>query len=196
MILSTATDYFYTLFTTALGDQTKGEIKIANIDGATLDKVVKCFYTGNIEISVENVEALLAAASFLLFPYLQEKCTEFLGRPGIVNIVNCVGIWAIARLYEYEDLKELTFPFILRHFREIVACEEFLRLKKSDLKELLENNELQVGSEEDVFNAIVDWAQFDLAERKTEFPDLVRCARLHLLPSAVSSAQKSRLLTF
>lgn len=112
------------MFTTALGNQTKSEIKIANIDGATLDKVVKCFYTGNIEISVENVEALLAAASFLLFPYLQEKCTEFLARPGIVNIVNCVGIWAIARLYEYEDLKELTFPFILRHFREIVACEE------------------------------------------------------------------------
>lgn len=147
---------------------------------------MKCFYTEEIEINEENVEALLAAASFLEFPFLSERCFEFLARPGLVNKSNCLGFWALAHSYELKDLTELAFPFVLRHFLEIVQYNDFQRLICVVLKELLENDALQVHSEEDVFNAIIDWVEFDSINRKANFPVLIRCVRLHLLPSTVS----------
>lgn len=190
LILSSATEFFYTMFTTPLEDQSKEEIAIADIDGATLDAVVKCFYTGDIEISEQNIEALLAAASFLLFPYLEEKCTDFLAQPGLVNKSNCFGIWALAKSYAFDDLKEIALPYVLDNFAEVVKSDGFRQLNKSDLMELVENDEIAVDSEKVVFNAIVDWIQFDLNKRKIEFPDIIRGVRLHLLPSPVSPIHK------
>lgn len=147
---------------------------------------MKCFYTGQIEVNEQNVEALLAAASFLLFPYLEEKCTEFLAGRGILNKLNCVGFWALARSYDFKDLGELTVTFVLRHFLEIVQYDDFQRLICAVLKELVEHDALQVDSEEDVFNAVIKWVQFDSINRKPDFLALVACVRLHLLPSTVS----------
>lgn len=178
------------MFTTSLEGQTNGEISIGGNDGATLDTVVKCFYTGQIDINEENVEALLAAASFLLFPYLEEKCTEYLAQLGQVNESNCLGIWALARSYAFEDLKEIAFPYVLDNFPEVVKTDDFHRLNKVDLMELLANDYLAVDSEEEVFNAVDDWVLFDAATRKIEFPNLLASVRLHLLSSSVSFAHE------
>lgn len=178
------------MFTAPWREQSKDEITISGIDGATLASVVKCFYTGEIEIDEKNVEALLVAASFLLFPHLEAKCTDFLRQPDLVNESNCLGIWTLARSYAFEDLKEIAFPFVIDNFAELVGNEDFHGMNKSDLMELLENDELVVDSEEDVFNAVVDWVEFDSAKRKTDFADLVRGVRLHLLSSSVSSIHR------
>lgn len=178
------------MFTTPWEEQSKDEIVISGIDGTTLDSIVKCFYTGEIDINEQNVEALLAAASFLLFPHLEEKCTDFLRKPELVNELNCLEIWALARRYAFNDLTDIAFPFVLDNFSDLVESENFYRLNKSDLIELLENDELVVDSEEDVFNAVTKWVEFDSSKRKTDFADLVRCVRLHLLSSSVSSTQK------
>lgn len=154
---------------------------VKNISGATLQNVIHFFYTGNIEINTQNAESLLAAASLLLSPKLERKCTDFFEQPGIIDASNCIGIWAIARKYAFHELKTVASQAIYEQFLEVSKNGEFLRLDDAHLVELLGSDKMNITSEEDVFNAIVDWVQFKVDERKLLFPKIVAAVRIHQL---------------
>lgn len=56
----------------------------------------------------------------------------------------------------------------------IVDCVEILQLEKGSLQQVLADDHLSVACEEDVFQALVRWVQFDEDNRKTHFAQLVR----------------------
>lgn len=186
MVLCSASEYFDRLLMSPVNEKQLDEIVIGNIDGETLQSVVECIYTENIDVNEENVESLLAAASFFLFPHLEHKCTEYLTLPGVLNDSNCVGIYDIAMKYAFAPLKESAFAFILDNFLEVIEHDEFLRLSKSGLVELLNTDYIAINSEEEIFNALVKWVRFDLQQRKSDFPELVRMIRLNSLTQTVS----------
>lgn len=62
--------------------------------------------------------------------------------------------------------------------------------------ELLEKDDLAVDSEDEVFNSVAAWVEYDLINRKADFPDLVRCVRLYLLSSEVSYLHESQASKF
>lgn len=176
-------------------EHNQGEVTVNNITGPILEQVVACCYTGSIEIDTTNVEELLYAASFLLFDHLQKKCTEFLSGPAIINKSNCIGIWAMAVRYNFRDLKEVALSVVNINFMEIARNDEFKLLSAPDLSELLASDDIAVNSEEDVFSALIEWVEYDVANRKTEFPELlVQYIRVNLLEDTVSifSLIKSR----
>lgn len=159
---------------------------IGDIDGETLQSVVECIYTKKVDVNEENVDSLLAAASFFLFPHLEHKCTEYLALPGILNESNSVGVYDIAIKYAFAPLKESAFAFICDNFLEVIKHDEFLRLSKAGLVELLKIDYIAIDSEEQMFNALVKWVKFDLDQRKLQFPELVRLVRLDSLKRTVS----------
>lgn len=171
---------------TPIQEQDKTEININDIDGKTLESMIRCFYTGHIDIDEDNVLDLLVAASFLIFPHLERKCISFLVQPEIVNKSNCVAIWAMAKRYTFYDLQVFTFPIVLRNFLTVVKTEDFVLLNRHDLLELLENDDVLSFSEQEIFKALVSWVRYDLNKRKSMFPDLVQVVRIPLLSETVS----------
>lgn len=186
LVLCAATDFFHSLLTTPMLEQNQNEIEILNFSGAILQQVVHCCYSGVIQINDDNIEELLAASSFFLFPFMQERCIEYLSQPGVVNVSNCLGVWVMATRFSYPELKRVATVIILENFLEVVLCDEFLRLNKLELLEILSSSEIAVESEEDVLNALVKWTEFDLAARSNMFADLVRVVRIKRLTFSVS----------
>lgn len=185
-MLCAATDFFHSLLTTPMLEQEQNEIELMSFSGAILEQVVHCCYSGVIQINDDNIEELLAASSFFLFPYMQEKCIEYLARPGVLNVSNSLGVWVMATRYGYQELKAIAAAIIFENFLEVVECDEFLRLNKLEMLEILASNEIAVESEEDVFNALVKWIEFDLKARSIMFADLVRAVRVKRLTFSVS----------
>lgn len=180
LVLSASTDYFDSLLTSEFKEQQNNEVELKNICGATLQSVIHFFYTGRIEINKENAESLLAAASFLLSHELQQKCTEYFEQPDLIDTSNCIGIWTVASKYAFHDLKAAAAEVIFDEFMEVSKNDEFPRLNEADLVELLGNDKLNVSSEEDVLNAVVNWVQFGVDERRFLFPQIVRAVRVSL----------------
>lgn len=185
LVLCAANDFFDRLLTSPL-EENKNEFVIEKIRGETLRAVIHFFYTGTIEIDADNAEFVMAAASFFLLPQLQQKCVDYFVQSGVIDASNCVGIWLMAGRYAFEDLKAAASEVLFENFLEATKSDEFLRLDTAIVTEILENDIMNVSSEEDVFNALIGWVQFDLNERKILLPDLIRVVRVRLLKDSVS----------
>lgn len=64
--------------------------------------------------------------------------------------------------------------------------QEFYQLSAEQLSSLLKSDDLNVPSEQEVFNALMDWVQHDFSGREKHIPDLLALIRLPLLSPAVS----------
>jgi len=68
------------------------------------------------------------------------------------------------------------------NFTEIsIKSEEFLELDLEQLILILNSDELNIKSEEAVFDAVIRWIDYKIDERKINIIDLLKCVRLGLL---------------
>nr|XP_010958263.1 PREDICTED: kelch-like protein 18 [Camelus bactrianus] len=70
--------------------------------------------------------------------------------------------------------------FIHQHFVEVSMSEEFLALPLEDVLELVSRDELNVKSEEQVFEAALAWVRYDREQRGPCLPELLSNIRLPL----------------
>jgi len=63
----------------------------------------------------------------------------------------------------------------------VIKNQEFLLMPASELVKLLSSDELNVSSEEEVYQALLSWINFDLANRRKSAAKLLGCVRLPLL---------------
>ncbi|KAK6019337.1 BTB/POZ domain protein [Ostertagia ostertagi] len=61
----------------------------------------------------------------------------------------------------------------LNEVKDVIGTDEFYRLPGNQLVELISSEELQVPSQEKVFEAVVDWVRFDIPARQQLLPQVV-----------------------
>ena len=125
-----------------------------------------------MNITEDNVLELLPVADQYQFVEIVTQCLQFLGEG--LNFDNYIGVHNYAKQYLVcAKLEEASLSFILEHFNTIIRKaingehEEFNKLTCAELEELLGYDELNVTSEEQAFEAIVQWIKFDPNERIT-----------------------------
>lgn len=144
------------MFTGSLRESQQEEITLVEVHGEPLQLLVQYCYTGTIEIREDNVETLLATACLLQLNAVVTACCNFLARQ--LHPSNCL---------------------------QVCKNQEFYQLSSDQLANLLKSDDLNVTSEEDVFNALMSWIQHDAATREKSIPDLLALIRLPLLPPGV-----------
>lgn len=184
MILYLASNYFRALFDTPLTDKDKLVYSIPGISGDILERVIEFCYHNTIDINEDNVDWLLAAASYLQVPDLEVRCIQYYR--SCMRASNCLGIWAVAEKYASEELKRKAQAFVFRNIKEVVKCEEFMQLSTAQLDIILKSDDLNIDREADVFNALVQWVNFNVEERKNSFETLFQHIRLQHIEESVS----------
>ena len=81
-----------------------------------------------------------------------------------------MGIRAFADTHSCQELLRIADRYTQQHFTDVKESEEFLCLPVSQLIEIISSDELNMTSEEDVFNAVMQWISYDLQERKQHLP--------------------------
>ncbi|EHB02827.1 Kelch-like protein 10 [Heterocephalus glaber] len=164
-ILCSCSSYFRALFTSGWNNTEK---KVYNIPGVSPDMmklIIEYAYTRTVPITPDNVEKLLAAADQFNIMGIVRGCCEFLKSKLCLD--NCIGICKLTDYYYCPELRQKAYMFILHNFEEMMKVSaEFLELSVTELRDIIEKDELNVKQEDAVFEAILKWISHDPQNRK------------------------------
>jgi kelch-like protein 20 len=179
VILAACSPYFRAMFTGALSESSQTEVTIRDVDETAMDILIDFCYTSNIVVEENNVQTLLPAACLLQLAEIQDVCCEFLKRQ--LDPSNCLGIRAFADTHACRELLRIADKFTQHNFQEVMEHEEFLLLPLSQLIDIISSDELNVRSEEQVFQAVMNWIKYNMTERRSHLAHVLQHVRMPLL---------------
>lgn len=182
-IMSACSPYFRALFTNGMHETHQKEVQIPGISARMMELIVNYAYTRDANINSQNVEELLPIADHLHIIGLVKLCCQYLKSK--LNVENCIGLRAFARTYFCTQLEKDMMKFILGNFTEVaVKNNEMLLLPLEDMIEILSHDELNMKTEEKVFEAVIRWIDYQPSLRKEHIYTLLQCVRLCLLSTS------------
>lgn len=169
------------MFNSNLKESSEKEITINEVDGETLELLINYCYAGTININEENVEKILSTACLFQMSSVVSACSSFLAKQ--LHFTNAIGFVLFAEQQSCDDLYKLSLNFVETNFLEIAErSDEFLQMDVDQLTKLLKNEDLNVNSEEDVFNALKRWINHS-ENRLEHLPSLLQLIKLPQLSS-------------
>ncbi|MCL4132231.1 UNVERIFIED_CONTAM: hypothetical protein GTU68_044624 [Idotea baltica] len=167
------------MFLSNLAESQQEHITLNGVDSAMVSLLLDYAYTSSITITKSNVQSLLSASNLLEVAPVRGACCRFLERH--IDSANCVGIHCFAEVHACHDLARKAKGFSLKHFKKVMAMEEWLDLPLDKIVEFLSADELEVEKEEMVFTAAASWLHKLYASRAPSFHKVrsFDCSVLH-----------------
>lgn len=108
-----------------------------------------------------------------------DYCAEFLRSQ--LDPSNCLGIRAFADTHSCTELLQIADKYMQSNFVDVVESDEFLVLPLSELNQIISHDELNVKSEEQVYQAVMNWICHDVNDRKEFLSQLLQHVRFPLM---------------
>lgn len=182
-MLASASEYFRAMFATQMKESIEKKVTMNEITGNILETVIMFCYTGTIQLTNENVDEIVAAASLMRLVCLENLCEEYLIRT--LDRSNCLNLWLLASQYNYDKLIVKADTMVMDNFQHFIRGDEFLQVRVEALEMLLKNDNIFVYSEDVIFDAIVRWIEFDEDNRRSSFQTLMSFVRFDQLNRTV-----------
>lgn len=194
VVLASFSSYFLAMFTNGMKESLEENVPLKDVDFKTVELLIDFAYTGKLDITIDTVQSLLYTSSLFQLTAIQKACSDFLQRQ--LHPSNCLGIRSFANVHSCTGLLQASEKYIYEHFNDVVQNEEFLLLPRNELAVLLSCEELNVDSEEDVYNALIAWARQDVEERQSLLAELLGQIRLPSLSPhfLVDQVEKEELI--
>ena len=176
VVLASLSAYFRAMFTQQMAESKQRLITINGVDPSTLKSLVEYAYTATIDISEDNVQSILSAASVLQFQEVKQACSEFLRRQ--LDTDNCLGIKVFAEAHGCNDLQKAATVYSSHYFSQVRRRDEFLKLSIDEIKLFLCNEQLNVKSEYEVYEAAMAWLNHEADRRAEHLYEVLRLVRL------------------
>lgn len=180
-VLSVGSPYFKAMFTGQLKESRKESVTLKGVTGEALRCIVRFVYTSSIHVNEINVDDILSASDLFQMKEITNVCCQFLKEQ--LQPSNCLGIAAIAGGFSCEELWSEARKYAVKHFNEVIKCDEFKDLSLEAVKELLSDENVCIRSEEDVYNAAMEWLSSS-EDRLKHCAEVLCCVRLPVLSPA------------
>ncbi|CAH1791048.1 unnamed protein product, partial [Owenia fusiformis] len=178
-VLAGSSPYFKAMFTNDLQERYKQTIEIFDIDSTSMELIINFAYTGNVEITMTNAQSLMAASSLFQMTSIVNACAKYMETQ--LDVSNCIPMHYLAAIHNCNELASKAKEHIEKNFNEVTECEEFLQLSVEKLSEIISSSDLNVDSEEIIFESIVDWINHDKNQREEYMKKLLPHVRFSLL---------------
>ncbi|XP_016895324.1 kelch-like protein 6 isoform X2 [Cynoglossus semilaevis] len=176
-ILAAASHYF-----SGLKESYEEHVQIKGVDRETMSFLLEYTYTSRIHLTHANVQRILDGACHFQFLRVVDACIAFLGKS--LDLDNCIGILNLAESHALSPLKTLAEDYITSNFNQVVQLQDFLELPAGSMEIVLQRDNLDMKSEESVFEALMLWVRARQDERYPLLPKLLAHVRLPLLDPA------------
>uniref|UniRef100_A0A669B8T9 Kelch-like family member 24b n=1 Tax=Oreochromis niloticus TaxID=8128 RepID=A0A669B8T9_ORENI len=163
-VLSACSSYFRAMFCNDHRESREMLVEINGILAEAMESFLNYVYTGRAKITTENVQFLFETASLFQITTLRDACAKFLEDQ--LDPCNCLGIQRFAEAHSLKQLASRCQSYALANFSEVALHEEFLDLRKEELEEYINSDELSVCKEEFVFEAVMRWVYYSVEARK------------------------------
>lgn len=74
---------------------------------------------------------------------------------------------------------------MIRSVVQVMESEEFMLLPANQLIDIISSDELNVRSEEQVFNAVMAWVKYSIQERRPQLPQVVMRPVMNSFPWSI-----------
>ncbi len=139
LILSSASEYFKTMFSTGFKEASESEIELPETDLQTMNLLINFAYTAKTEINGKNIEKIAKTANYFGMTRLLQKCAEYI--VGKMNARNCIEILEFAERISNTFLKDFAMNYFIQNFDEITAKNlDILAMSPSLLLEIIRND--------------------------------------------------------
>ena len=179
-VLAACSPYFYAMFTGELMESKQRIVNLQDVQPQMLEVLIEFAYTGNLDVTEENVQPLLALASLIHFPEVREICCKFLESQ--LDPSNCLGIRKFAETHGCHRFLEHIDKYVLDHFKDILHSDEYSLMPYDLLCKHTSSDNINVNSEKEIYEGVLKWVRHDLPERGHLLPNLLAHVRLPLLP--------------
>jgi kelch-like protein 20 len=179
VVLAGSSPYFQAMFTGDMEESRASKVTLHDMSPVAMRALLDYCYTASISITQENVQEVLPAADILQLTWVRQQCCEFMQHQ--LDTSNCLGICAFADTYSCPELHKAAGSFAQLHYLEVLEGGEFLELGTEELAHLLQSEDLNVQSEEQVFESVMRWVGHNVDERKEHLPSVLQYVRLPLL---------------
>ena len=136
-------------------------------------------YTSRLDLSLENIQDVLSAASHVQMIDVINACSSFLEEQ--MDLDNCVDVATIAETYSLWQLRKKVYHFICANLLSFSHNSEFHRLSSNQLEFILECDYPVDCSEFEVLNIVLKWFQFNFNERR-KYASLLRHIHFKEIP--------------
>ncbi|KAM9712837.1 kelch-like protein 40b [Menidia menidia] len=179
LVLCACSSYFRSIFLSDLEESKKREIVLEDVEPGVMGLILKYLYTSKINVTEQNVQDIFAVANVYQIPSIFTVCVSFLQKR--LSLSNCLAIFRLGLMLDCPRLAISARNYACERFQLISRDEDFLQLLPSELAAILMNDNLNVESEETVFEVLMNWVSRDVESREKELPGLIDCVRLRLV---------------
>ena len=186
-VLAASSSYFRTMFTSDVREKTENKVAIEALTSSVMEDLLSYLYTGNVEITNESrARDLLFAADYLVVPRLNKIAGEFLLKN--LSVWTCINVYKLAVATRNKVLGDGTLNFINKNFVLVSKSEEFLNLSADEVIEWVSSDDVEIRSEDEMFEVVISWVEHSPDRRKECLLGLLRYVRLTLVtPSYLHS---------
>ncbi|KAL4646958.1 kelch repeat and BTB domain-containing protein 3 [Arapaima gigas] len=182
-VLAACSDFFRAMFEVNMRERDDGSVTMSNLSPKAIRAFLDFAYTGQTEITEDNVDMFFQLSSFLQVSILSKACSDFLIKT--LDLSNCLQLLAIAEGYGSACLQQRATEFVMQNFHALTKTPDFLDMNPTILERCLGADELHVPDEETVLKAVLLWTKHDLEARRHYLLRLVLNVRLHQLPADI-----------
>lgn len=159
------------------------ELKGFEKSSAGVESMIDFCYSGLLQITFDNIDQLLHAATHFQIQNAIDLCSKFLIESCSIN--NCIDIYKIADLYSLLNVLDTVRLFITKNFLSLMfeAREQFEQLTYEQIcHELsLDTLEMNTYNEYDLFTMTCAWIEANRDEREKHAVDLFKLIRFMLM---------------
>ena len=190
-VLAAMSPYFTAMFTHDWMESRQDMIEIKDMPGHVLSSIIDFAYTGDIELTVDNVQDILSASSYLLIDEVQDLCCSFLMKQ--LDVSNCLGIkFFVERNGCPQKVTSDLDKFIRSHLQQVVMEVEFLSSSADNVSLLVSSLDLKVSNE--VYFAVLEWVKQDPEERNYYLPTLLSHLPSHTIFSITHGSELTSIM--
>ncbi|XP_041361281.1 BTB/POZ domain-containing protein 6-like [Gigantopelta aegis] len=170
-ILITRSSVFEAMFTGPFS--TTREIILSDTDAVVFKDILKFLYSDEIDVSSENVTAILILAEHYSLHNLEDMCFQFL-ESHLSTQTACTAM-ETGHAYERSGLWEIAVDYIEMHASEVLQMTSSVsNLCHDCLHRLISSAQIDV-KENVIFNAAIKWAESECGKRGRDVtPDALR----------------------
>lgn len=176
LLLAAGSPYFKSMFSSGMMETHGSRLELPDIEKETFAAFREYIYTGNENITQDNVVELLRAAAIFQVEGLQKSCEQFLGT-GMDND-NCLELFKISRTFGCHTLFEQCKPYVLEGFNGLWKTQEFMELEFDEVESIVKDDNLVPVNEEEICEAVLRWVKHDKEKRKSFIGNLFRYIRM------------------
>ncbi|XP_073459866.1 kelch repeat and BTB domain-containing protein 8-like [Aquarana catesbeiana] len=179
VVLASVSPYFSALFTCPMKEAELGEVCLSDVPSSVLQTVLHYIYTGEVHLTLDNMEDLFILSSRLQITAMQDLCSRYLAKR--IDNGNCLWIYRLAHSHNHGILLEETLSHIGQNMSSLSAKEDFFHLEMEELVNILSSDDLTVSSELAVYDLARSWWEFRTRKDNPLPPELLKVLRLPLL---------------